>query len=83
MKILNMEHLNTGEIIIIIKHTKKIIVSIQNTIIDKEETEMYKFMSARTGEVVKNWKEILHVMWYDLKAYHILNLVWKYNKEGW
>lgn len=49
----------------------------------EEETKMYKFMSVRTGEVVANWKEVLRVMWYDLKAYHILNLVWKYNKKGW
>ena len=49
----------------------------------KEEAEMYKFMSTKTGEVVTNWKEVLHVMWYDLKAYHILDLVWKYNKKGW
>ena len=49
----------------------------------KEEAEMYKFMSTKTGEVVTNWKEVLHVMRYDLKACHILNLVWKYNKKGW
>lgn len=44
---------------------------------------MYKYMSAKTGEIVTNLKEVLHVMWYDLKTYHIFNIIWKYNKKGW
>ena len=44
---------------------------------------MYKYMSVRTGEVVINWKEMLHIMWYDLKTYHIFNIFWKHNKKGW
>ena len=44
---------------------------------------MYKYMSARTGELVTSLKEIFRVIWWNLRHYHILDLVWKYNKKGW
>lgn len=49
----------------------------------KEETAMYKYMSARTGELVTSLKEVFRVIWWNLRHYHILDLVWKYNKKGW
>lgn len=44
---------------------------------------MYKYMSARTGEIVESLKEVFQVMWWDLRHYHFLNVIWKYNKKGW
>ena len=43
---------------------------------------MYKWMSLKTGEIVKNFWQVLKAIWLDLTKYHFLNLKWKYNKNG-
>ena len=43
---------------------------------------MYKWQSLKTGEIVENFWQVLKVVWSDLRAYHILNIKWKYNKNG-
>lgn len=43
---------------------------------------MYKWMSTFTGEVVKNFWQVLKVIWIDLTKFHVLNLKWEYNKNG-
>jgi hypothetical protein len=43
---------------------------------------MYKWQSVKTGEIVKNFWEVLRVVWVDLSTFHIINIKWKYNKNG-
>lgn len=43
---------------------------------------MYKWQSILTGEIVENLAQVLRVIWVDLTKFHILNIKWKYNKEG-
>lgn len=43
---------------------------------------MYKWMSLGTGEVVKNFWQVLRVIWVDLTKFKYLNLRWQYNRNG-
>lgn len=43
---------------------------------------MYKWQSITTGEIVRNFWEVLIVVWEDLTHFHLLNIKWKYRKEG-
>ena len=43
---------------------------------------MYKWQSAATGEIVENFRQVFRVIWVDLTKFHIINLRWKYKKEG-
>lgn len=43
---------------------------------------MYKWQSVITGEIVENFWQVLKRVWGDLRIYHIVNIRWKYNKEG-
>ena len=43
---------------------------------------MYKWMSLVTGEIVKNFWQVLGVVWFDWWHYHCLNIKWQYNKNG-
>ena len=42
----------------------------------------YKWMSTGTGEVVKNFWEVIRAIWVDLTKFHIWNIKWVYNKNG-
>ena len=44
---------------------------------------MYKWMSKLTGEVVKNFWQVLWVVWIDLWHFRVLNIRWQYNKNGY
>lgn len=43
---------------------------------------MYKWQSVRTGEIVENFWQVLRAMWVDLRKFHIINIIWKYRREG-
>jgi len=43
---------------------------------------MYKWMSTLTGEIVKNFWQVLWAVWIDLTKFHFLNLKWQYNRNG-
>ena len=43
---------------------------------------MYKWMSLKTGEIAENFWQVLKAIWLDLTKYNLLNLKWKYNKNG-
>ena len=43
---------------------------------------MYKWMSTLTGEVVNNFWQVLKAIWIDLTKFHVVNLKWKYNRNG-
>lgn len=42
----------------------------------------YKYMSDVTGEIVPNLWAVIKTICFDFKEYRILNLKWKYNKNG-
>lgn len=44
--------------------------------------EKYKYESQITGEIVRNLKEVIKVIFEDYKYYKIFNLHWKYNRNG-
>ena len=35
------------------------------------------YMSLSTGEIAESRREILRIVWCDLRSYHFLNLRWK------
>ena len=43
---------------------------------------MYKWKSVTTGELAKDFKDVLRQIWEDLKRFHIPNIIWKYNRDG-
>ena len=43
---------------------------------------MYKWMSKLTGEIVTNFWQVLCVVWFDLWKFHVLNIKWEYNGNG-
>ena len=43
---------------------------------------MYKWMSKLTGEIVKNFWQVLGVVLFDLWHFRVLNIKWQYNKNG-
>lgn len=42
----------------------------------------YKYMSDVTGEIVPNLWAVIKTICFDFKEYGIVNLKWKYNKNG-
>ena len=42
----------------------------------------YKYMSEITGEIVPNLWTVIKTIYSDFKSYRIINLKWKYNKNG-
>lgn len=43
---------------------------------------MYKWQSVKTGEIVPNFWHVLRAIWADLTKFHIINIKWTYNKNG-
>jgi hypothetical protein len=43
---------------------------------------MYKWYNPQTGEICKTLKEVLYSIYTDLRYYHILSIIWQYNKNG-
>jgi len=42
----------------------------------------YKYMSQVTGELLPNLWSVIKTIYSDFKIYGIVNLKWKYNKNG-
>ena len=43
---------------------------------------MYKWQSITTGEIVENLWQVIRVALIDLRKFHLLNIRWEYNKNG-
>ena len=41
------------------------------------------WVSRTTGEIVPTLKDVLRAALADLCNFHVVNVVWFYNKEGW
>ena len=43
---------------------------------------MYKWKSVTTGELAKDFKDVLRQIWEDLKRFRIPNIIWTYKRDG-
>ena len=41
------------------------------------------WVSRITGEIVPTLKDVLRTALFDWRNFHVVNVVWFYNKEGW
>ena len=42
----------------------------------------YKWQSQTIGNIVENFGDVLKQVWESLVVYHILDIKWEYNKNG-
>lgn len=43
----------------------------------------YHWISVKTGEIVPSLRQAIRVAISDWCNYHVVNIRWSYNKEGW
>ena len=43
---------------------------------------MYKWQSITMGNIVKTFGEVVSQVWDSLVHYHVLDIKWKYNRNG-
>ena len=56
---------------------------IETGIIDRiEKAPIYKWFSKTIGNIVENFGDVLKQVWESLVVYHILDIKWEYNKNG-
>lgn len=49
----------------------------------KQKQTIYHWQSQQTGEIVKNFAQVLRMFIFDLKHYKFLNIIWTYKKAGY
>jgi hypothetical protein len=42
----------------------------------------YKWQSVLMGNLAEDFRDVLKEIWVDLTKFHVLNIIWKYNKNG-